>query len=86
MAKSPSRPSKPSAAEDTEGAERGDGSGRAGLTATETARYIAEFSAELAALALQSRLEAVAMFLEMARLEAAHWAGSADKPRSRRDP
>jgi hypothetical protein len=79
MAKSPSRPSKPSAAADAGGKERVVVSGRASLTAMETARYIAEFSAELAAMARQSRLDALACLLEIARLEAVHTAGSADK-------
>jgi hypothetical protein len=78
MAKSPSHSSKPSVAADAGRAESVAGRGRACLTATETARYIAEFSEELAALARQSRLDALACFLEMARLEAAQWARSVD--------
>jgi hypothetical protein len=78
MAKFPSKPSKPSEAAETGGTESAAGRGWTCPTATETARYIAEFSAELAALARQARLDDLACFLDMARLEAAHRAGSID--------
>jgi len=41
-----------------------------GAVADETARYIAEFTAELAYLAQQAELELLAYLLDMARLEA----------------
>ncbi|PVE23148.1 hypothetical protein DC522_17490 [Microvirga sp. KLBC 81] len=44
---------------------------RKGMSATETARYIAEFTAELSYLARQTRLDLLAYLLDMARLEAA---------------
>jgi hypothetical protein len=46
----------------------------------ETACYIAEFSAELAALARQSQLDALACLLEMVRIEAVHTARPSDRP------
>ncbi len=42
-----------------------------GLSAVETAQYIAEFTAELSYLARQTRLDLLAYLLDMARLEAA---------------
>jgi hypothetical protein len=49
------------------------GSGRAmnGMSMTETAQYIAEFTAELSYLARQTKLDLLAYLLDMARLEAA---------------
>lgn len=52
--------------------------GQDGMSATETAQYIAEFTAELSYLARQTRLELLAYLLDMARLEAAR-ALQADK-------
>ncbi len=42
-----------------------------GMSALETAQYIAEFTAELSYLARQTRLDLLAYILDMARLEAA---------------
>jgi hypothetical protein len=42
----------------------------AGMSNAETAQYIAEFSAELAYLARESKLDLLAYLLDMARLEA----------------
>ena len=43
---------------------------RAPMSPVETARYVAEFSAELAFLARQAKLDLLAYLLDMARLEA----------------
>jgi len=43
---------------------------RAAASPAETAQYVAEFSAELAFLARQARLDLLAYLLDMARLEA----------------
>jgi len=51
-----------------------------GLSTSETARCIAEFTAELAYLARRSNLDLLAYLLDMARLEAAR-AMEADKRR-----
>lgn len=40
------------------------------MSATETARYISEFSAELSYLAREAKLDLLAYLLDMARLEA----------------
>ncbi|MXQ11061.1 hypothetical protein [Microvirga makkahensis] len=42
-----------------------------GMSAVETAQYIAEFTAELSYLARQTRMDLLAYLLDMARLEAA---------------
>ena len=41
-----------------------------GMSPLETARYVADFSAELSYLARQSKLDLLAYLLDMARLEA----------------
>jgi hypothetical protein len=41
-----------------------------GMSPAETARYVAEFSAELSYLARQAKLDLLAYLLDMARLEA----------------
>jgi hypothetical protein len=46
------------------------GSAVADMSSAETAQYIAEFSAELAYLARESKLDLLAYLLDMARLEA----------------
>jgi hypothetical protein len=46
------------------------GPARGGMSTAETAQYIAEFSAELAYLARESKLDLLAYLLDMARLEA----------------
>ena len=45
-------------------------SGRASMSAQETAQYISEFSAELSYLAREMKLDLLAYLLDMARLEA----------------
>ena len=46
------------------------GNGLNGMSPAETARYVAEFSAELSYLARQAKLDLLAYLLDMARLEA----------------
>ena len=51
--------------------EGGDGAHPgSGMSPAETARYVAEFSAELSYLARQAKLDLLAYLLDMARLEA----------------
>lgn len=50
-----------------------------GMSPPETARYIAEFTAELSYLARQSRLDLLAYLLDMARLEAGRALQSSSK-------
>ncbi|MBB3019832.1 hypothetical protein FHR70_002897 [Microvirga lupini] len=49
------------------------------MTPTETARYVAEFSAELSYLARNANLDLLAYLLDMARLEAIRAVQSGDK-------
>jgi len=49
-----------------------------GASADETARYIAEFTAELAYLAQKAELDLLAYLLDMARLEATRTVQSGD--------
>ncbi|MCG7394007.1 hypothetical protein MHY87_13935 [Microvirga sp. ACRRW] len=56
---------------DLEIANEAPGQDEDGMSAAETARYIAEFTAELAYLARQTKLDLLAYLLDMARLEAA---------------
>jgi hypothetical protein len=60
--------------------ERASASARATITAAETARYIAEFSEELAVLARHARLNALACLLDVVRLEARQATRSVDRP------
>lgn len=59
---------------DDDSAHLGDG-----MTPTETARYVAEFSAELSYLARNANLDLLAYLLDMARLEAIRAVQSGDK-------
>lgn len=52
-----------------------------GASVDETARYIAEFTAELAYLAQQAELDLLAYLLDMARLEATRMAQAGVDPR-----
>lgn len=66
MSKPPLRARKPSSPSKAAPAQ----APRAEASAAETARYIAEFTAELSFLARRSNLEVLAYLLDMARLEA----------------
>jgi hypothetical protein len=55
------------------------GSSQEGMSATETARYISEFSAELSHLAREAKLDLLAYLLDMARLEAVRLLQTAEK-------
>ena len=57
-----------------DGAHLGDG-----MSPTETAQYVAEFSAELSYLARNANLDLLAYLLDMARLEAIRTVQSGDK-------
>jgi hypothetical protein len=50
-----------------------------GMSPTETAQYVAEFSAELSYLARNANLDLLAYLLDMARLEAIRAVQSGDK-------
>lgn len=65
----------PLAADDASAARLGD----ALVSASEAARYIAEFSAELSYMARESGLDLLAYLLDMARLEAIRALQTADK-------
>jgi hypothetical protein len=73
MAKAPSRPQRKDALARPESAP--DILMTTRLSPEETARYIAEFSAELSYLARRSKLDLLAYLLDMARLEASGLAG-----------
>jgi hypothetical protein len=51
-------------------ADHASGVARTGMSAAETAQYVAEFSAELSYLAREAKLDLLAYLLDMARLEA----------------
>jgi hypothetical protein len=57
------------------------GSAVADMSSAETAQYIAEFSAELAYLARESKLDLLAYLLDMARLEASRSVQAGQKDR-----
>ena len=57
------------------------GSLTADLSADETARYIAEFTAELSFLARKTKLDLLAYLLDMARLEAIRTVQTGDRKR-----
>jgi hypothetical protein len=78
MAKAPSRPQRKDALARPESTP--DILITTKLSPDETARYIAEFSAELSYLARRSKLDLLAYLLDMARLEAA---SLAKKPSSK---
>ena len=71
MSKAPRRALPALSPHDQELAEMGSGRAINGMSMTETAQYIAEFTAELSYLARQTRLDLLAYLLDMARLEAA---------------
>jgi len=70
MSKAPPRALSASSPHDSETAGQAPGP-FGGMSDTETAQYIAEFTAELAYLARQTKLDLLAYLLDMARLEAA---------------
>ena len=73
------RPSgKASSVNDVSGAEDSARSGSR-MSSTETAQYVAEFSAELSYLARKANLDLLAYLLDMARLEAIRAIQSGDK-------
>lgn len=57
------------------------GLSQAGMSTTETAQYISEFSAELSYLAREAKLDLLAYLLDMARLEAIRTLQVTDKDR-----
>jgi hypothetical protein len=71
MSKAPPKALSAPSPHDTEIAIQPPGLGADGMSKAETARYIAEFTAELSYLARQTRLDLLAYLLDMARLEAA---------------
>jgi hypothetical protein len=71
MSKAPRRALSASSPHDQKGADQAPNLDKKGMSATETAQYIAEFTAELSYLARQARLDLLAYLLDMARLEAA---------------
>lgn len=70
MSKSPRQILKVPASDDRQGASEERSTSHEGMTASETAQYISEFSAELSYLAREARLDLLAYLLDMARLEA----------------
>jgi hypothetical protein len=71
MSKAPRRALPALSPHDQEPVDTGSRQGRNGVGVTETAQYIAEFTAELSYLARQTKLDLLAYLLDMARLEAA---------------
>jgi hypothetical protein len=71
MSKAPRRTFSAPSPHDQEVADQAPNLDKQGMSATETAQYIAEFTAELSYLARQTRLDLLAYLLDMARLEAA---------------
>ena len=70
MSKAMRRSVKDPSPKEQDATETKAGPQRAGMSNAETAQYIAEFSAELAYLARESKLDLLAYLLDMARLEA----------------
>jgi hypothetical protein len=70
MSKTPRQSLKVPASNDQQMTVEATGSSQAGMSASETARYISEFSAELSYLAREAKLDLLAYLLDMARLEA----------------
>lgn len=70
MPKLPRRPTDAPWPEEPHGTDDATELAMVGLTQIETARYIAEFSAELSYLARRTRLDLLAYLLDMAKLEA----------------
>lgn len=71
MSKAPRHALSAPSPHDQEVANQAPGQHREGMSKTETAQYIAEFTAELSYLARQAKLDLLAYLLDMARLEAA---------------
>jgi len=71
MSKTPRRVLPAPSSHDQEPAAPARSINKDGMSAVETAQYIAEFTAELSYLARQTRLDLLAYLLDMARLEAA---------------
>ena len=70
MSKAVKHPSKAKAPKESPAGAEGAPARKPGTSPEETARYIAEFSAELSFLAQQARLDLLAYLLDMARTEA----------------
>jgi len=70
MSKAVKHPSKAKASQEQPVGPGSVPSPRSGASTGETAKYIAEFSAELSYLAQQAKLDLLAYLLDMARLEA----------------
>jgi hypothetical protein len=70
MTKAVRRSGKAPSTNDQPQAEESAPLGRNAMTAAETARYVAEFSAELSYLSRKANLDLLAYLLDMARLEA----------------
>ena len=70
MSKAMRRSVKDPSPKEQDAAEAKAGPNKAAMSNAETAQYIAEFSAELAYLARESKLDLLAYLLDMARLEA----------------
>lgn len=70
MSKAMRRSVKDPSPKEQDAAEAKAGLNKAGMSTAETAQYIAEFSAELAYLAREAKLDLLAYLLDMARLEA----------------
>jgi hypothetical protein len=71
MSKTPRHALSAPSPHDQEVADQAPNLDKKGMSAAETAQYIAEFTAELSYLARQTRLDLLAYLLDMARLEAA---------------
>lgn len=78
MTKAPRPSGKDLSANDVAGAEDSVRPGRK-MSPTETAQYVAEFSAELAYLAREANLDLLVYLLDMARLEAIRTVQSGDR-------
>lgn len=70
MSKASRRPLKAPSSKEQHPADEAGSLSRTSMSPDETARYIAEFSAELSFLARQAKLDLLAYLLDMARLEA----------------
>ena len=71
MSKAPHRALSALSPHDLEIATQDPGLEGKGMSANETAQYIAEFTAELSYLARQTKLDLLAYLLDMAKMEAA---------------
>jgi hypothetical protein len=79
MTKALRRSGKASSVNDQPRAEESARLGNSAMTPAETARYVAEFSAELSYLARKANLDLLAYLLDMARLEAIRTAQTDEK-------